>query len=212
MRVPERSDRRAYRSPRRQEQAAQTRAAVLAAAERLFATRGWSGTAMRDVAAEAGVSVETVYAAVGAKTELLVAALDVSVVGDADPVPLAERAEFAALADGTVDQRLVAAARLVTAIHERNAQLALALVQGAATEPDLARLLADAEGRRRLNVRRAAELISGRPVEDAQADALWAITSADVFRLLTGVAGWSVQAYEAWAVRAIARELGLTGH
>ena len=45
--------RRAYRSPRRQQQAAETRAVVLAAADTLFATKGWSATGMRDVAREA---------------------------------------------------------------------------------------------------------------------------------------------------------------
>jgi AcrR family transcriptional regulator len=208
---PIRSERRTYRSPRREQQAAQTREAVVAAAADLFAARGWAATGMRDVAAQAGVSVETVYSTVGSKTDLLVAAIDVSVVGDAEPVPLAERPEFAALGVGTIAQRSAAAARLVTAIHERNAQLQLALAQGAASEPELARLVREAEARRRLNVRQAAELVTRRSVQDAEADALWAVTSADVFRLLTGGAGWSVPQYEAWVARAIARELGVSG-
>ena len=94
---------RSYRSPRRVEQAAQTRAAVLEAATRLFAERGWAGTGMRDVAREAGVAVETVYANFRSKPELLIAAVDVSVVGDDAPVALADREVFLVLGHGTFD-------------------------------------------------------------------------------------------------------------
>ena len=155
--------RRPYRSPRRVEQAAQTRAAVLAAAGSLFSQRGWAATGMRDVAAEAGVAVETVYANYRSKAELLMAAIDVTVVGDAEPVPLAERPEFAELAAGTFGDRVAAAARLVTQIHQRTAGLHLALRQGAASEPELARRLMEGEDRRRLNTQQGAELIGGRP-------------------------------------------------
>src|SRR6185437_12392475 len=54
--------RRTYRSPRREQQAAETRSAVISAAAHLFAERGWAATGMRDVAGAAGVSIETVYA------------------------------------------------------------------------------------------------------------------------------------------------------
>ncbi|MGH3179671.1 MAG: TetR/AcrR family transcriptional regulator, partial [Streptosporangiaceae bacterium] len=41
----------------------------------------------REVARAAGVSVETVYASFRSKGDLLLAAIDVAVVGDAAPVP-----------------------------------------------------------------------------------------------------------------------------
>ncbi|MCW2597450.1 MAG: TetR/AcrR family transcriptional regulator, partial [Jatrophihabitans sp.] len=69
--------------------AARTRAEVLSAASDLFVERGWSGTSIRDVARGAGVSVETVYASVGTKAELLKTAVEISVVGDDEPIPLA---------------------------------------------------------------------------------------------------------------------------
>jgi AcrR family transcriptional regulator len=73
--------RRAYQSARRRQQAADTRKAVVDAATRLFGERGWAATGMRDVAREAGVSVETVYANFSSKGDLLMAAIDVAVVG-----------------------------------------------------------------------------------------------------------------------------------
>ena len=71
--------RRAYQSARRQQQAVTTRAEVVDAALLLFAERGWAGTGMRDVAREAGVSVETVYANFRSKSDLLMAAINVGV-------------------------------------------------------------------------------------------------------------------------------------
>jgi AcrR family transcriptional regulator len=56
---------RAYRSPRREQQAAETRSMVASAAARMFGERGWAATGMREVARAAGVSVETVYASFG---------------------------------------------------------------------------------------------------------------------------------------------------
>ena len=88
--------RRRYESPRRVEHAAQTRAAVLEAATALFGENGWAGTGMRDVARAAGVAVETVYANFGSKAELLLAALDVAVVGDTQPIPLGATARVRA--------------------------------------------------------------------------------------------------------------------
>src|SRR5262249_29417353 len=82
---------RAYHSEARAQQAAQTRSDVLAAATRLFAETGWPGTGMRDVARAAGVSVETVYAHFRSKSELLIAVHDVTIVGDAETVPLRDR-------------------------------------------------------------------------------------------------------------------------
>jgi AcrR family transcriptional regulator len=190
--------RRTYRSPRRQQQAAETRAAVLAAATTLFGTRGWSATGMRDVAREASVSVETVYANFRSKTELLMAAIDIGVVGDDAPVPLAQRPEFAHLSAGDLSERIATAARLITAINLRISGLRRALGEAAASEPELAAKLTEAENRRRVNIRQGMELITGRGVGDEERDGVWAITGVDVFHLLTGTAGWSVQRYEKW--------------
>jgi AcrR family transcriptional regulator len=59
------------RPNRRAEQARQTRSEILDAARRRFAEVGYAATTIREVAAEAGVSVQTVYDSVGSKAELV---------------------------------------------------------------------------------------------------------------------------------------------
>ena len=57
-----------------------TRAAVLDAATRLFVSPGCAATTMKDIAAEAGVSVESVYAQ-GTKPALLLVCVDRALAG-----------------------------------------------------------------------------------------------------------------------------------
>jgi AcrR family transcriptional regulator len=182
---------------------------VVAAATSLFASRGWSGTGMRDVAREAGVSVETVYANFASKAELLLAAIDVGVVGDTEPVPLSERPDFAALGVGSLADRIDLAARMLTGINERTRGLRRALAEAAASEPQLATQQDALERRRRDNVRDGVEMVVGRPVEDDVVDGLWAVMGVDVFCLLTEVGGRQVEDYERWLSATIRRLLGV---
>ena len=131
---------RAYRSPLRARRAAETRTALLLAANQLFTTSGWTGTGMRDVAALAGVATETVYTYFPSKRALFQAVVDVAVVGDDQPVALAERAEFAALGQGTRAERISAAAHVLTGVHVRTAAFAKVLREAANSRPGNRRL------------------------------------------------------------------------
>jgi AcrR family transcriptional regulator len=153
---------------------------------------------MRDIAQAAGVAVETVYAGFGSKTDLLLRAIDVGVVGDTEPVALSQRPEFAALGAGSFTDRLHAAVRMVTLINERTGGLRRALDEAAASEPQLASKLHELESRRRDNIREGVEMVIGRPVDDETLDALWAVMGAGVHRLLTEVGGRSVDDYQGW--------------
>jgi AcrR family transcriptional regulator len=199
--------RRGYQSPRRERQAAETRAAVLEAAVRLFGERGWAATGMREVARGAEVSVETVYAGFGSKSELLMAALDVALVGDSAPVALSQRPEFAALGSGTPQERVAAAARLVTTAHRRTAGVYLALREAAASDPDLARRLQEVEERRRVSVDQAISLITDRAATRQERDGLWAVLAIEVYQLLTELSGWTPQQYQTWVATVMGRLL-----
>jgi AcrR family transcriptional regulator len=201
------SARRRYRSPLREQQAGQTRAVVVKAATELFARKGWAATGMRDVARAAGVAVETVYANFRSKGELLIACIDVAVVADEEPVPLAQRPAFLALGRGTRAHRVRAAARFLRGIHERSARLLLALREAAAGDIELAQWRRTAEGRRRRDVEQALSLVAGRPVRREECDGLWAVMAVEVYELLTDVRGWTPQQYERWLSGVIDRLL-----
>lgn len=197
--APGRSGTRRYHSPRRRMQADQTREAVLEAAIRLFAERGWVGTGVRDVARAAAVSVETVYATFGSKAHLLKSALEVAVVGDDAPVPLADRPVYTAIATGrTIRERVEATARMIATINERIYRLAGAIRQGATVDATLAAVRADLEGQRRRGIADIARLITGRDLDPGQLDELWVQSIDQVYALLADECGWSRARYESW--------------
>src|SRR5277367_5396761 len=123
-----------YHSPLRARQAAETRQNVLGAATRLFTDRGWAGTTLAAVAAEAGTAVETVYSAFGSKSGLLIAAIDVAIVGGDGEEPLVGRPEFAELGVGERSERLARAARIITRALERAVPLMGSLREASASD------------------------------------------------------------------------------
>jgi AcrR family transcriptional regulator len=205
--APSARSRRTYSSPKRREQAAATRAVVLDQAVAMFAERGWAATGMRDIAGAAGVSVETVYAAFGSKTELMMAAIDLAVVGDTAPVALGSRPEFLVLGDGTMTERARAAARLAREVNERTVGLHRALREGAASDAALAHRLAAGERRRRTDVAHATRLVARRRVTPDERDGVWALVSTEVYELLVERTGWTGRRYERWIADTIARLL-----
>src|SRR5689334_14852964 len=89
--------RRAYDNTRRSEQARLTRRRVLKAAHDLLVDRGPTAVTMRDVAAQAGVSPETVYKTFGTKAALIKDVYDMTLAGDDEPVPMIDRPEIQAV-------------------------------------------------------------------------------------------------------------------
>src|SRR3989442_5955620 len=85
---------RAYNSPRRQEQAASTRSSILEAAQRLFEEQGYAATTMEAIAAEAGVALKTVYVAFATKSGLLRALWDLLLKGDEEAAGVGERSWY----------------------------------------------------------------------------------------------------------------------
>jgi AcrR family transcriptional regulator len=145
---------RTYRSPRREQQAAATRRAVLLAARELFVTQGYPDTTVAAVARRAGVSVDTLYASVGRKPELLLAVHDM-VLGSADEPVQAEQRDY------------VRAVRAATGAHAKLRTYAEALGRLLPTTVPLAEALrvaaqGDPECRKvwdGLNARRAANMV-----------------------------------------------------
>jgi AcrR family transcriptional regulator len=168
------------------------------AARELFVANGWAATGMRDVAAAAGVALETVYSHFSSKRGLLRAVADIAVVGDDAPLPLAGRPEFVAMGRGRRAARLRAAAAVVTAVHVRTAPVAKLLREAAPSDPEIAELLQATRERQRLDVAAGLRLITGRVPTPPECDGVWAVVSVEVFLLLVEESGWTPEQYEAW--------------
>ena len=192
------TSRRPYSSARRSLQAAQTREDVLAAAIRLFTTSGWAGTTVTGIASEAGVAVETVYSGFGSKKGLLRAALDVAVVGDAQPVPFVERDEFHRLGRGALAERMQAGVTVQADIHERSAGVWRAITEAAAADAEVENWRIELERGRRVDLERSAKVVLNRDLDARTLDWLWVVLGPEVYLKLTVDAGLARADYEAY--------------
>ena len=168
------------------------------AARELFVADGWAATGMRDIAAAAGVAVETVYSHFSSKRGVLHAVADAAVAGDHVPVPLAQRPEFVAMGQGRRSARIQAAAALVTGTQVRTAAVATLLRQAAPDDEEIAELLRSTRERQRSDVATALELVTGRAPSTQERDGVWAVVSPEVYLLLVEESGWTPEEYEVW--------------
>lgn len=196
-------DGRSYDSPLRAKRAQETRTALLEAATTLFTSQGWAKTGMRDIAQLAGVAVETLYSHFSSKRVLLDAVVDRAVVGDAEPIPVAQRAEFLALGSGRRAVRVAAAASLVTSIHERTAPFARLLREAASADAEVEEVLRATRERQRRDVEAGVALVIGRNPVARERDGVWALLSPEVYLLLVGESGWSNDEYRSWVAETL---------
>ncbi len=199
--------RRRYDATQRRAQSRAARRIVLATAGQLFAERGYQRTSMKDIAAGAGVSVETVYGYFGTKAGLLKELLDVTVAGDDAPVSVPERAPIQAVRaapDGRAKLALYAA--FLATVQARLVPLFLVIRGAAGADQDAADLWAGLGAQRLAGMTMLAEhlaesgvLASGRTVAETR-DELWALGAVEVYELLVGQRGWSPERYRDWLV------------
>jgi AcrR family transcriptional regulator len=177
-----------------------------AATER-FTTQGWTKTGMREIATAAGVAVETLYSHFSSKRMLFDAVVDEAVMGDSEPLPVAQRPEFLAMGRGRRRQRFDAAASLVTAIQGRTAPFAKLIREASTTEGEIAEVLRGSRERQRQDVAAGLALMLDRSPTDDERDGVWALLSAEVYTLLVDESGWSSERYEKWLSETLARML-----
>jgi AcrR family transcriptional regulator len=201
--------RRAYRSPQRAAGADATRQPIQDAARRLFSSRGYAATTMDAIAGEAGLAVQTVYAAFGQKRRILFALLDQMPL-DAD---LAGYRRRLAAASGDPHRQLREALDFSLRMYGGNSDVTeLARTVGGADQ-DLAEMWREGEQRR---YRAESELVAdwqanGLLRQDLTisraTDILWAFTGPDTFRLLVRERHWTKRHYRDWLCAVLEREL-----
>jgi AcrR family transcriptional regulator len=195
---------RPYHAPRRAEQAAATREAIITAASTLFAQLGYAATTVAAIAAEARVTPKSVYA-LADKPKLLLLAVDRAIVGDDEPVALLQRPEAQALLaerDPAVQARL--AGRIGADTLIRLYPLYRAFEQAAAAEPELCEHWREYQRRRRADIRLIVKAIAGAGnlraglTVDAATDTLWALLTWSPIALLVEERGWSRARIARW--------------
>lgn len=190
---------------RRQKQARQTRRRILAAAHELFTRQGYAATTIQQIADQADVAWQTVYSVFGTKAAVLSAVFDVTVAGDDEPVPVAERPFVQAIKEAA-DPRGKAGifARHLRESAARTAGVLSVIDSAASTDPEIAvlwRTLRD-QGLRGMTLaassfREQGILRPGLSVGRA-ADILWLYIGPWAYRVLVTERGWTLDEYEAW--------------
>jgi AcrR family transcriptional regulator len=162
---------------------------ICAAAYRLFTTKGYLGTSIEDIAAEAGVARPTVFSAVGPKPVILRTVADQAAVGDDASIPVADRPWFREALDEPDAHRSVR-------LHARN----MVRIQSGVVPLMKAVWQRYQDQRREGMAGFVAKLTRKAPMRvDKQAaiDTLW-MMAPDTYWRLVHERGWSLQKYEAW--------------
>ncbi len=206
--------RRRYDSGRRQEQARENRLAVLAAARRMFLEQGYAATTVGAIAAEAGVSVETVYKAFGNKPGLVKAVVDVAIVGDDEPVPMLQRERVRRIqAEPDPRRKLAMYGEHLAESAPRRVPVELLVRAAAASDPGAAGVWEKLEEERLVgmalfarHLEEGGHLRPGVSADEAR-DVLWTYNSAELYDLLVLRRRWSPPRYGGWVADALTAAL-----
>jgi AcrR family transcriptional regulator len=199
---------RRYDSPRRAEQARQTRAAVIDAAQRLFLRDGFAATTIAAIAAEAEVSAETVYKAFGGKPGLVRALCETALAGEGS-VPAETRSDELQMTESDPRAIIRGWGRLTAEVAPRVSPILLLLRSAAAADPEMADLRdeMDASRLRRMtrnarNLAAAGHLRHDITVEQA-GEVMWTYSSPELYELLVVARRWPLQRYGAFIAEAM---------
>lgn len=205
---------RRYRSPHREQQARRTRGRIITAAARRFLDRGYAGTTMRAVAADACVALPTVELAVGTKARLLKAVIDTAIAGDSEPVPMLARAWAARAGSATSATEFAAVvSQQLTESAQRAAGLTLVALEAARIDADIAAVATQLMTQRQVmaawlvdGLRRRSPLRDGVDRDTAIAT-VWALMDPALFCRLVADQRWSATRFRDWFADAVVRLL-----
>ena len=190
------------------------RAAVIDAARELFLERGYGVTTIEAISDRADVPPATVYRLFTSKHGILKSVLDVSIVGDHEDVPMADRREVRSLEDHPRPrEQLAGFVKLTVQVNGRIAPLYRILLSAAGTDPDAAALLDELTRQRQRGQRTIARSLARagalRPDlrERDAADVIHALMSPEVYRLLVIDREWRPDRYERWLVETLHAQL-----
>jgi AcrR family transcriptional regulator len=198
---------------KRAQRARETRQRIVAAARELFVDQGYGATTLQDVAAAAGVAVQTIYFIFGNKRMLLKELVDVTIAGDDEPVATMDRPWFRdAMATGTADQHLRAHVAGTLRILQRVAAISRMVEAAAAMDAEVAALWPEDDLRFAVHSTAATALMAkpgARPDVPAEqaADLLYGLLSPELYLVFVGERGWPPGRWEQWVHQTLHTEL-----
>ena len=180
----------------------------------LFLERGYGATTVEAISEQADVPPATVYRLFSSKLGILKSLIDVSIVGDHERVPMADRPQVRSLAQHpNPREQLAGFVGITVQVNERIAPLYRILVSAAASDRDAAVLLDELTRQRQRGQRliarslaRAGALHRDLRERDA-ADLIHALMSPEVYRLLVVDRAWKRERYERWLAESLAQQL-----
>jgi AcrR family transcriptional regulator len=197
--------RRPYNSPRRREQAAETRRQILHAAQRLFERDGYATTSMAAIASAAGVSLKTVYLAFETKSGLLRALWHLLLRGERDSIPVGEQPWYQAVLEEPDPERQLRLNMRNSRMVKARAGAMLEVIRSAASgDRDIGALWSRIQTEFHDNQRAIVQSIAAKgalaPELDVATatDIVWALNHPNLYALLAGERGWSPERYEQW--------------
>jgi AcrR family transcriptional regulator len=200
----------------RKERSRQTRLRMTRAAYQLFTQRGYTSTTMADIAAAAGVAVQTLYFTFHTKAELLQNVYELAVLGEGDPIPPTEQPWYAEMLKAKrLEDALGLLVDNVTTILARAAPLD-DFVRAASFDPDPARVRAHNERLRREGYAQMVEHLGARfglrqGLQPEQAtDLFLVLLGPATYQTLVGDYGWPQERWRSWCAAAIAEQLFAT--
>jgi AcrR family transcriptional regulator len=204
------------RRTRRDVSAEATERAIVDAAFRLFRERGYRATRMEDLAAAAGVVVQTIYNSIGGKRAVLSRVIDFTAAGPEAPtsVPafMQERTAAAARPDEIVEML----ADWFVDVHARMGNVWEIVAQAAAVDRTVAELELQRARQRFRNYHDAAAALAklgglGGLAATEAAAVIWTLGHPLVRRFLVVDEAWPQEQYRAWLVAALGRILDAGG-
>jgi AcrR family transcriptional regulator len=188
---------RRYDSTGRQAQARRSQEAVLDVAQRQFLRAGYVATTIAAIAADAAVSVETIYKAFGGKPGLVRAIYDRELRGQG-PISAYERSDQMRARETDPTTIMREWAELTTEVAAQLTPIRLLIRAAAATDPEIAGLLKDSDDERLERMRHHAEFLAQRgylrdEVTTSRAtDILYTCSAVELYELLVLQRGWSL--------------------
>lgn len=190
------------------------RRAVIDAARALFLERGYGATTIEAISADSDVPTATLYRLFFSKRGILKALLDVSIVGDHDQIPMAERPHIQSLlADPDPTNTVASFVSVAAEVNARTSAIYRILTSAAASDADAASLLDELTRQRQQGQGLVARVLARHRLlrqalgERDAGDIIHALASPEVFKLLVVDRGWSPKRYEKWLADTLVDQL-----